>query len=423
MRSVLLNKNLWALTLGHFTVDVYSGAMPVVMLFLTSALKLSVEQVGTVFALYSLCSSLSQPLFGYMSDRWGGRLFVAGGVLWMAVFQGLVGYVSDYYMLLLVAPLAGFGAASFHPHGASSANNVSGDKKTAGVAIFMLGGNGGFAFGPLLAAVILGGFSLLGWVFNFGLQGTAVMAILGIVLTPILFMLTPNFTRKKNTASPNTVSNKQGFELNKAFTGFAILSLLLVMSVRAWTQSAVSSFVPLFFTQEGSFTIAEASRISFLVSIGIMVGSLASGFIADRVGGRIVIFLAFLATAPMTFLLFWPKGDGAELIAPILGFVAGAGWPPMLVMSQELLPKNAGVASGLSLGFVFAMGGVGTWITGILAEPHRLGLYNSLVALSALPIIAAFLTLALPTQEAIVKAARASLEPSTPTQVAEPASD
>jgi FSR family fosmidomycin resistance protein-like MFS transporter len=263
----------------------------------------------------------------------------------------------------------------------------------------------------------------LGWVFNFGLQGTAVMAILGIVLTPVLFMLTPNFTRKKNTTNLNTASNKQGFELNKAFTGFAIISLLLVMSVRAWTQSSVSSFVPLFFTQEGSFTVAQASRISFLVSIGIMVGSLASGFIADRVGGRIVIFLAFLATAPMTFLLFWPKGSGAELIAPILGFAAGAGWPPMLVMSQELLPKNAGVASGLSLGFVFAMGGVGTWITGILAEPYRLGLYNSMVWLSVLPVIAAFLTLALPTQEAITQAARASLEPSMSTQAVESASD
>ena len=405
MRSVLLNQKLWALTLGHLTVDLYSGAMPVVMIFLQSSLNLSLEQIGTVFGLYALCSSLSQPLFGYASDRWGGRLFVAGGVLWMAVIQGLVGYLPDYYTLLLVAPIAGFGAAAFHPHAAASANIVSGDRKAAGIAIFMLGGNGGFAFGPVIAAVVLGGISFLGW-GGLGLHGTAVMAIWGVVLTPILYVLTPDRARKPMSAAATAPTTKRGFELNSAFTKLAIVALLLVMTFRASAQSSVQSFIPLFFTREAAFTVAEASRVLFLVSIGVMMGTLTGGFLADRIGGRLVMVVAFLCTAPLVFLLFWLRGVGAAQLALLFGFVAGAGWPPMLVMSQELFPKNAGVASGLSLGFVFAMGGVGTWITGILAEPHRLGLFYSMLLLAAPPLVAALFTLGLPSPEAIARASK-----------------
>src|SRR5205823_118252 len=157
MRSLITNKYLWSLTLGHFTIDLYSGAMPVVLLYLSISLGLTIEQVGLVAGIYSICSSISQPIFGLLADRYGGRWLATGGLLWMSILQGVLGFLPDYATLLLVAPLAGFGSAAFHPPSASSANRTSGDKKTAGMAIFLLGGNGGFAFGPLIAAWVIGG--------------------------------------------------------------------------------------------------------------------------------------------------------------------------------------------------------------------------------------------------------------------------
>src|SRR5437763_1125067 len=160
MRALISNKYLWTLTLGHFTIDLYSGALPVVLLYLTTNLGLSLGEVGLLSALYSLCSSLSQPIFGYLSDRYGGRWLAAGGLVWMSIFQGMVGFVPDFTTLLIILPLAGFGSAAFHPPSASSANKTSGDKKSAGMAIFLLGGNGGFAVGPLVAAMVRGGFAI-----------------------------------------------------------------------------------------------------------------------------------------------------------------------------------------------------------------------------------------------------------------------
>jgi FSR family fosmidomycin resistance protein-like MFS transporter len=66
------------------------------------------------------------------------------------------------------------------------------------------------------------------------------------------------------------------------------------------------------------------------------------------------------------------------------------------------------VASGIALGFAFAMGGIGTAITGFLAEPERLGLSASLMMLAVLPLACALLALTLPDEHgAVAQPARA----------------
>jgi FSR family fosmidomycin resistance protein-like MFS transporter len=121
--------------------------------------------------------------------------------------------------------------------------------------------------------------------------------------------------------------------------------------------------------------------------------------------------LAFIVAAPVSFALFGTTAINVYLSAALLGFLTGAAWPPTLVMAQELFPKNAGVASGLALGFVFAMGGIGNYITGFMAE--RIGLLMSMFLVSGLPLLAAVFTLMLPANREIQnasRAARASME-------------
>ena len=184
------------------------------------------------------------------------------------------------------------------------------------------------------------------------------------------------------------------------------------MSLRAWSQSSVSLYVPQFFTAIAGMTIAEASRLSFVILGSLSIGSLFGGFLADRIGGRTVMVVSFLIGTPASVALFAYPDLNIYISAVVLGFVTGAAWPPTLVMAQELMPKNAGVASGIALGFVFAMGGVGNYITGVLAE--QIGLLNSMLLVSGLPLLAALCTLALPSHRDVAsaaKTARASLEP------------
>lgn len=384
MRSLLKNVTLWSLTLGHFSVDMLAGAMPIAVgLYLKDALGLSLAQIGLLLGAYQMTSSLTQPLFGYLSDRYGGRWFAVGGLIWLAVLQGLVGFMPTFESALVIATLAGLGSAAFHPQGASGANIAAGEQKSAGVAMFMLGGNGGFAVGPILAALVMGAM---------GVRGTAVLGLVGLLIAPFLYFLTGR--AQKQGSSKKQASWR--IELNPMFTMTAVVALILVMSLRAMSQQSFSSFTPQFFVDIAGFSKTQASLLSSLMLFVLAFGTLTGGMLADRIGGVKVMAGSMLVSAPLMAAMFLLGDWRAFWVAPFLGFASGAAWPPMLVMAQSLFPKNAGVGSGVALGFVFAMGGIGLQITGWLAEPHRLGLTTSMLWLSIVPLVTAVLVLLLP---------------------------
>lgn len=388
MRSLLKNVTLWSLTLGHFSVDMLAGAMPIAVgLYLKDALGLTLIQIGLLLGAYQMTSSLTQPIFGYLSDRYGGRWFAVGGLIWLAILQGLVGFMPTFESAVVISTLAGLGSAAFHPQGASGANIAAGEHKSAGIAMFMLGGNGGFAVGPILAAVVLG------WM---GIRGTAVLGLIGLLIAPFLYFLTGRAQKQGDVKKQASWR----IELNPMFTTTAVVALILVMSLRAMSQQSFSSFTPQFFVDIAGFSKAQASALSSLMLFVLAFGTLVGGVLADRIGGAKVMAVSMLVSAPLMATMFLLGDWRAFWIAPFLGFASGAAWPPMLVMAQSLFPKNAGVGSGVALGFVFAMGGIGLQITGWLAEPEHLGLLTSMLILSVVPLITAVLVMWLPNIQA-----------------------
>lgn len=385
MRSLLKNVTLWSLTLGHFSVDMLAGTMPIVVgLYLKDTLHLDLSQIGLLLGAYKLTSSLTQPIFGYLSDRYGGRWFAVGGLLWLSILQGLVGFMPTFGAATFISALAGLGSAAFHPQGASGANIAAGERKTAGVAMFMLGGNSGFAVGPILAAAVMG------W---YGVRGTALLALIGLLIVPLLYFLTG-----QAQAAPSADKKPANWkiELNPLFSTTAIVALIAVMSLRAWSQESFSSFLPQFFVELAHFSKAEASMLASLMLLALAGGTVTSGILSDRVGGARVMLVSMLISAPLMAAMFLLGDWRAFYVAPFLGFVSGAAWPPMLVMAQSLFPKHAGVGSGVALGFVFAMGGLGLQLTGWLAEPRHLGLYTAMLSLSIIPLATAALVFLLP---------------------------
>jgi FSR family fosmidomycin resistance protein-like MFS transporter len=384
--SLLKNVTLWSLTLGHFSVDTLSGAMPIVVgLYLRDSLGLTLSQVGLLLGVYVMASSLTQPLFGYLSDLYGGRWFAVGGLLWLAVLQGSLGFMPTFGLALGVATLAGLGVAAFHPQGASGANRASGEHKTAGIAMFMLGGNGGFAVGPILAALTLG---------YMGARGTVLLGLLGLLIAPFLYFLTG---QAQTGAATDKKKANWKIELNPRFSTTAIIMLILVMSLRAMSQSSMSSFMPQYFVDIARFSKTEASLLATVMLSVLALGTLVGGMLADRIGGVKVMVSSMILSTPLMLFMFLLADWRAFWLAPFVGFVTGAAWPAMLVMAQALFDKNMGVGSGVALGFVFAMGGIGLQVSGWLAEPERLGLTNTMLILSVLPLVTAWFVFFLPT--------------------------
>ena len=111
--------------LSHAVVDSCQNILPVVLPLLRDRFGLSYLQVGLAAALLTISSSLIQPVFGWMSDRWGTQWFLPAGIVWTGMLMGMVGLVPNYWTLLLVLVLTGVGTAAFHPVAAMAAAHAA----------------------------------------------------------------------------------------------------------------------------------------------------------------------------------------------------------------------------------------------------------------------------------------------------------
>src|SRR5213592_1879421 len=108
------NRALMTLMLGHFTVDMYAGLLPVLFPLLINRFALDLKTVGLVSLAYTGTASLSQPFFGWLADRYGTR-FIGLALIWTATIFATIGFAPSFPMVLLLASAAGIGSGAYHP--------------------------------------------------------------------------------------------------------------------------------------------------------------------------------------------------------------------------------------------------------------------------------------------------------------------
>jgi FSR family fosmidomycin resistance protein-like MFS transporter len=376
--SLLKNRYLLAATFGHFSVDMYSGMLPLILLALTPQLGLSYAQVGLASMTYSLAASVSQPLFGWLGDKRGARPLAVLGVAAIATTVGVMRFVDNFVLLLVLAIIAGSGSAAFHPQGATLAAYAPSALRGAAASVFMLGGNTGYAFGPLLNTVI---FSLTGD------RMPEMLAMLGLLQAAIVYWA---LAQRPLTAQERAASNPAPV---KRAALSVIVILMMVMFLRSWLHSAVSTYVPQVFRAFG-YSNAEAGNVLFTILMPLAIGGLIGGTLSDKIGRRRVLIATTVLAGPALWLLLNASGISVYLVGVILGLTMGASTPVTLVMAQSLVPRGLGLMSGIVLGFTFIAGAIGVAISGVMAD--HLGLLPTMHINAVLPILAAALALWLP---------------------------
>ena len=377
--SLLKNRYLLAATFGHFSVDMYSGMLPLILLALTPLLGLTYSQVGFASMIYSLAGSLSQPFFGWLGDRRGARPMAVLGVAAIATTVGVMRFVDDYAVLIALAIIAGLGSGAFHPQGAMLAAHAPPTQRGAAASVFMLGGNTGFAFGPILNTAI------------FAATGECMpetLAALGLAQAAVVFWALasrPRVDYRAPSATTPPTARRAAISV--------IVVLMLVMFLRAWVSSSVSTYVPQVFRSFG-YSNADAGNVLFSVLLPLAIGGLIGGTLSDKIGRRSVLITTTLLCGHAFWLLLHVGGASVYVAGVILGLTMGASMPVTLVMAQSLVPRGMGLMSGIVLGFTFISGAIGVAISGVLAD--QIGLLQTLNINAALPVVAAVLALLLP---------------------------
>ena len=375
------------LSSGHFATDFANGALPALLPFLKDRFSLSYTAVGAVILASQASSSLIQPLFGLWSDRRGAIWLLPAGVAVAGAGIALTAKAPGYWLVLLLVLVAGFGSAAFHPEGSKFAGFVSGGRRATGMSLFSIGGNLGFAVGPIATTAAISAF---------GLRGALLIAVPGLAVATAFVVAAPYL---QGFAADAHASPARAGEDDP----FAMKLLLLVIALRSIAFFGLVTFVPLWEVALGH-SKAHGNHLLALMIFAGGVGTLVLGPVADRVGRRQVLLASVTATGPLVLVFVLVGGIPGTIALALVGVCIVGTLGVTMVMGQEYMPRHLGTASGLVIGLSVGFGGIAAVALGVLADATSLR--TALLLAAAAPMVAAALAAMLPP-------ARRRLEPAT----------
>ena len=343
---------LVALVIGHAVSDACINFIPPLWPEFQAKIGLTNTQIGIMTGLVSITTNFGQPLFGYLADRFRIPHMVAVGPAVVGLFIGLMALPQHVVALGAIYMLAGVGTAVFHPQGATLAGRVAGSRRGLGMAIFSAGGAVGFGAGAIVGVLL---YERFGWPGLFG------ASIAGGATAALLFGIHPGGRYPDTTTEPMRMRTHVLPHLRKVGVLFALVAL------RAMVIIVFTNFVALGVQQWGAGTRAGAWLISSMIVAG-GVGNFVGGWASDHLGRRNVTVVSLLLCAPAfaAFLHFGlPTG---YWLLPAAGLLAQAAVSVNIVQGQELMPGAQGVASSLTMGAAWGVGGLFLPLAGAAAD-------------------------------------------------------
>ncbi len=364
-----------SLAIAHMLNDWYMNFIQTLLPFIV-ALGMGVSKAAFLISAFTTTASILQPVFGYLVDQKNQRWMVYVGTIWMAVLLSLIGMTSNYYLLLVLAALAGLGTAAFHPQAAAMVSAVSGARKGFFQSIFIAGGNVGWALTPLMVIPLIK---------TYGMEITPVFAVPGMLVAILLWFTAPRISAVKKTDSGPLipVSLTSWFELVK---------VVLIVACRSLTYFGLIAFLPLYL-QTQNISIVASSHFLFIMLFAGAIGGVFGGHLSDKLGRKTVIGASLILSTPCFYLFLQNSGFAMYIFLTLAGAALLASFSVTVVLAQEIINKNAAMASGLTLGFGIGMGGLGVGIIGVIIE--HMGISYGINLLVWLPLLAGLLAFTL----------------------------
>jgi FSR family fosmidomycin resistance protein-like MFS transporter len=372
------------LSLGHLITDMTQGAVPALLPFLITEHHLSyAAAAGIVFAM-TVVSSLVQPLFGHFADQLSKPWLMPVGVVLAGLGTAVTGVAPNYRFILLVVAISGLGVAAYHPEAARLVNYVAAEKKATAMSVFGVGGQLGFAIGPLITTAIL-----LFW----SLQGTLLLALPAILVGILFAWRIPQFSVYAAVgAAPKRSGRTQEIVHDEWGPFFRLSAVIFCRSIIFY---GLNTFIPLYWINVlHQSKAAGGAALTLLFTAGV-VGTIIGGRLADRFGYRSVVWSGFGAL--MVFLPIFISTNSvfvATVLLVTIGLVNYTTYSPIVVMGQKYLPNHVGLASGVTFGLAITIGGVTAPLLGLIADHH--GIRTAFWSLTCLPMLATGFALTLP---------------------------
>jgi FSR family fosmidomycin resistance protein-like MFS transporter len=349
---------------GHAAHDTYTAFLPPLLPAFVESLFLSTTQAG-LLSVFLGAPSLVQPLIGHLADRVSLRYFVILAPSVTAVAMSLLDLAPGYIALAVLLTVAGLSSACLHAVGPVMAGRLSGRSLGRGMGIWMVGGELGRTLGPI---VIVSAVALL------TLEGTPALMVVGLLTSVILYLRLRDVPGRPPSA-------RQSLPWRPALQSMRRLlpPLAGLVVVRAFTLVALTTYLPLFLTEEGANLWFAGVSLSVLEAAGV-AGALLGGSASDRLGRKHVLLISLVTTALFMFVFLAVDGLARFPALVLLGLSSLSVTPVLMAVVQESAPNNRALANGVFMALSFGIRAGVVVVLGLLGDLFGLRLAFTLSA-------------------------------------------
>lgn len=322
---------------------------PIVALVLAPRLGLDDAGAALLLSLHVSVLSLGQPIFGYLSDRWGGRWFVLVAPAISGLAAGYFLHASSLPLLLGLIVFNAAAIAAFHPEGVALAGRLEQRGSSLATAIFMTAGPLGATLGPLVVtAMAEDRWGNSTWPMAWGVGVSLYLLVV--------------FGRGRRHRRPKLARGSGLLTTLKAH-GKSLGGLVTISASRYFVVTSLGFLLPLLAAEQLAGSTADASAVtrgglwlSVLTGAGALGGLLGSALIGQG-SKRRANMVSFAVAAVVLASL--PHLQGGAILPALLVLGLALSWttPMLMTMGQRIVPQAAATASSLMLGLSWSIGG------------------------------------------------------------------
>lgn len=346
--------------ISHFLNDMIQSIIPSIYPILKANFDFSFAQIGLITLVFQMTSSILQPFTGLYADRHPRPYALSVGMCFTLMGLLVLAFANHYLAILVAVSIVGFGSSVFHPTASRVTQMASGGKKSLAQSIFQVGGNGGSALGPLLAAIIIlpYGQHSISWFALAALLAALIMIRLGAWYKARLKYIVKH---PQKTPELNTNISK------RAKYGALAILILLVFSKYFYT-SCITSYFTFFLIDKFGVSVRASQLFLFVFLAAFAIGTVAGGMLGDRFGRKYVIWFSILGAAPFALAMPYVGLTWTIICCFLSGLIIASAFSSIVVYATDLMPDKVGMIAGVFFGLMFGLGGLGSAFFGWLAD-------------------------------------------------------
>lgn len=347
-------------SISHFLNDMIQSIIPAIYPIMKDKFNYSFAQIGIITLVFQMTSSILQPFTGFYADKHPRPYALSAGMCFTLIGLLLLAFAENYFIILLAVSVVGFGSSIFHPTASLVTQLASGGKKSLAQSIFQVGGNGGSAVGPLLAAIII---------LPFGQHAISWFALAALLAAIIMIRLGTWYrTKLSYVVTHQSAQPLINHDISRRTKYGALLILILLIFSKYFYTACITSYFTFFLIDKFGVSVQTSQLCLFMFLLAFAIGTVAGGMLGDKFGRKYVIWFSILGAAPFAIAMPFVNLTCTIICTFLSGLIIASAFSSIVVYATDLMPDKVGLIAGIFFGLMFGLGGLGSAFFGWLAD-------------------------------------------------------